>query len=163
MHGVLEIKSIDTACGTALGTHHTDRTWLSAHTAAAQRSLRDEYRNMIPPRMRLVIIAVSCFGSFGGEAQTFFSELGRRVGGGVPHSLLDEASWAVPRFAPFVRMALGCAARRGMAETVGRLWRRSQPALAAPLVVPVPLRPAPPPGAVLPPLAAQVPLPIPGP
>ena len=104
---------------------------------------------MIPPGMRLVVIAVSCFGSFGGEAQSFFAEIGRRVGGGVPYSLLDEASWAVPRFAPFIRMALGCAARRGMAESVWRLWRRISPAPdrpgpAPPQGTPPPLSPSPP-------------------
>ena len=134
--------------------------------------------------MHLIVISISCFGSFGGEAQSFFSELGRRVGGGVPHLLLDEASWAAPRFAPFVRMALGCAARRGMAESIYQLWRRVSPAPAPHphiMSIPIPLRPAPPPsdsvpqhgadpgsqgspgeGSVLPPLADQVPGPIPG-
>ena len=39
-------------------------------------------------------------------------------------SLLDSATWAVPRFAPFIRMAVAHAVRRGLAEAVLRHWRR---------------------------------------
>ena len=48
----------------------------------------------------------------------------KRSGGGVPVSLLDSATWAVPRFAPFIRMAVAHAVRRGLAEAVLRHWRR---------------------------------------
>ena len=130
--------------------------------------------------MRLVVVAISTFGSFGTEAQRLFAELSRRSGGGVPYALLDEASWAAPRFAPFIRMALGCAVRRGLAQSVRRHWRRVPRPPPPPLIIPVPLRPPPPlhlgpqraaeadaegpagAGPVLPPLAEQVPMPIPG-
>ena len=74
--------------------------------------------------MRLVVLAVSTHGSFGASAMRFVSDLGRRAGGGLPVSLLGCASWAVPRFAPFVRMAVAHAVRRGLAEAVLRRWCR---------------------------------------
>ena len=73
--------------------------------------------------MRLVTFAVSTFGALGVEAAALIRGLSRRSGGAVPPSLLDEASWAVPRFAPFMRMAVTMAARRGMAEQLDRWWR----------------------------------------
>ena len=66
--------------------------------------------------MRLVVLAVSIHGSFSGPSLRFLADLGRRAGGGVPVTLLDCASWAVPRFAPFIRMAVAHAVRRGLAE-----------------------------------------------
>ena len=139
---VIDIKTLDTA-GPAHNTdHHTDTRRLGAHIWARDHCLRSDYQNMIPPRMRLVVIVISSFGSFGGDAQPFFSELGRRVGSCVPMSLLDEATWAAPRFAPFIRMALGCSVRRGLADYVWRKWRR------------VPRHPPPPPPP-LPPHPAQ--------
>ena len=74
--------------------------------------------------MRLIPLTVSIHGSFGPEATRFLSDLGKRSGGGVPVSLLDSASWACPRFAPFIRMAVSHAVRRGLAEAVLRRWRR---------------------------------------
>ena len=79
---------------------------------------------MLPPRMRLIPLTVSTHGAFGPEATRFLSDLGKRSGGGVPVSLLDSATWAVPRFAPFIRMAVAHAVRRGLAEAVLRHWRR---------------------------------------
>ena len=93
----------------------------------------------------MVVFAVSTLGSFGPAAQTLLTELGRRTGGGVPVTLLDEATWAVPRLAPFARMAIGCAVRRGLAEAVLDRWRR-QPRLLTPLPLPLPPPlPSPPP------------------
>ena len=54
----------------------------------------------------------------------FIADLGRRAGVGVPVPLLDCASWAASRFAPFVRMAVSHAVRRGLAEAVLRRWVR---------------------------------------
>ena len=54
----------------------------------------------------------------------FLADLGKRAGGCVPVSLLDCATWAVPRFAPFIRMAVSHAVRRGLAEAVWRRWQR---------------------------------------
>ena len=42
----------------------------------------------------------------------------------MPVSLLDYATWAAPRFAPFIRMAVVHAVRRGLAEAILRRWRR---------------------------------------
>ena len=101
-------------------------------------SARAEY-GVLPPRMRLVVFAVSIFGSFGPPAQAFLTDLSRRSGGSVPAALLPQATWAVPRLAPFVRMAVSHAVRRGLAESVVRYWRRY------PSAADVPRAPAPPP------------------
>ena len=177
---LIDCKTLDAAGATHVATHHTDRTRLAAHTAIAQTCRTTEYRDTFPQGMRLVVVAISTFGSFGTEAQRLFAELSHRSGGGVPYALLDEASWAAPRFAPFIRMALGCAVRRGLAQSVRRHWRRVPRPPPPPLIIPVPLRPPPPlhlgpqraaeadaegpagAGPVLPPLAEQVPMPIPG-
>jgi hypothetical protein len=62
--------------------------------------------------------------TYGQQAQTFLAALSRRVGGSVPFALLDHATWATPRFAPFARMALGVAVRRGLAAQLHATWRR---------------------------------------
>jgi len=120
---LIDVKSLDPCGATHISTDHTDRRRLAAHVAVAQRCARTEYGDL-PPRMRLVVVAVSAFGSFGPSALHFFSALGRRAGATIPVPLLDSASWAVPCFAPFVRMAVGHAVRRGLAEAVLRRWRR---------------------------------------
>jgi len=75
--------------------------------------------------MTFGVISVSTFGSLGPEAHRLLSRISRRVGRRVPAQLHDLATWAAPSFAPFARMALGLAARRGVAEMVGRLYRRA--------------------------------------
>ena len=75
----------------------------------------------------LVVFAVSTFGSFGPEAQSFLAEMAQRAGG-LPRALAAESSWAASSFVPFARMALSCAARRGLAEHVLRAWRRDREA-----------------------------------
>ena len=55
--------------------------------------------------MCCVTFVVSTFGSFGSEAQGLMRAISWRVGHSVPASLLGEASWAAPRFAPYMRMA----------------------------------------------------------
>ena len=54
----------------------------------------------IPPRLRLVVLTVSVFGSFGRPALAFLAELSRRTGGAVPPPLLPAATWAAPRLRP---------------------------------------------------------------
>ena len=119
---------------------------------------------MLPPRMRLIPLTVSTHGALGPEAQRFLSDLGKRAGGGVPVPLLDYATWAAPRFAPFVRMAVSHAVRRGLAEAVLRWWRRvkdpadviarpATPAAAGP--PPLPLAAIPLPDGMFAPLAAH--------
>ena len=120
---LIDIKTLDAAGTTHITTHHTDRTRLTAHVAAARHSIQQEY-GALPPRMRVIIIAVSATGAIGLPGRRFLGELGRRVGDGLPSALLDQASWAVPRLAPFARMALGFAVRRGLAESIYRRWRR---------------------------------------
>ena len=113
--------------------------------------------------MRLVVLAVSMGGAFDAPSLRFIADLGRRAGVGVPVPLLDCASWAASRFAPFVRMAVSHAVRRGLAEAVLRRWVRVRdPAdLADALGLP------PPPPAIIadarpasPGLLAPIPLPL---
>ena len=73
--------------------------------------------------MRLIVLPISIFGAIGTPGQAFISELSRRVGGLVPFSLLPHASWATPRVAPMIRMALTHAVRRGLATSIHTHWR----------------------------------------
>ena len=75
--------------------------------------------------MRLVPIAVSTTGAIGREGQRFLAALSRRTAGAVPPRLLTFATWATPRFAPFVRMAIGCAVRRALATSLRQRWHRT--------------------------------------
>ena len=43
----------------------------------------------------------------------------------MPSQLLDFATWATPRLAPFARMAIGCAVRRGLASSLRVRWHRT--------------------------------------
>ena len=70
----------------------------------------------------LVTLVVSTLGSLSRSFLSFISELSRRSGGDVPPALYDEASWATPRAAPFLRMACTFAARRGAARSVRGSW-----------------------------------------
>ena len=79
----------------------------------------------------------SVFGSFGHPAHAFFAELSRRTGGAVPPPLLPSATWAALRLAPFARMAVSTAVRRGLASAVWSGWAR------APAYVDAPPDPAP--------------------
>ena len=72
--------------------------------------------------MRLVIFEVSTGGAFGWRARAFLSGLQQRAGLSLPVALLDQATWAVPRLAPFARMAISTAVRRGLAEAVHECW-----------------------------------------
>ena len=76
----------------------------------------------MPERMRLIVLPVSIFGAIGSSGQTFISELSRRMRGTVPSSLLPHASWATPKLAPMIRMALTHAARRGLAASIHTHW-----------------------------------------
>ena len=113
--------------------------------------------------MRLIPLTVSTHGAFGPEATRLLSDLGKRAGGGVPVPLLDYATWAVPRFAPFVRMAVSHAVPRGLAEAVLRRWRRVQdpadviarPATPVPVAPLLPLAAIPLPDGMLAPLAVH--------
>ena len=102
-------------------------TRLAAHQARAAAALRDygPLRSQDPhaPRLHLVPFCVSVWGSFGPPALRFLAECGRRAGAGLPPALLGEATWAAPRFAPYARMAICLAVRRGLADSILALWR----------------------------------------
>ena len=72
--------------------------------------------------MRIVTFAISATGALGEEAQALITAISRRLGHTLPSSLLDEASWAVPRVGAYVRMAATFAARRGMAAHLRDTW-----------------------------------------
>ena len=109
--------------------------------------------NMYLPGMRLVIIAISTCGAINSEGIDFISDLAKRTDNSIPLALLDQASWAAPRLAPMICMALGFAVRRGLAAAVYHWWRRSHafvqrpPAPPSSIVVllPPPSPPPPPP------------------
>jgi hypothetical protein len=92
--------------------------------------------------MRLVVIAISSFGAIGTSGQALLRELGRRTGGQIPLSIADESSWSVPQLAPFARMAVTFAVRRGIAHSVARSWDRAAVLPAAPPPQPPPPAPA---------------------
>ena len=116
------------------GTHlassaHPDRSRLTVHAEVARLSARDEYRTHVQPlapAFRLVYFPISTFGSIGPSGQKLLSDLGRRMHGHVPASLLPQATWATPRFTVFARMAVTFAVRRGLAEYVRKSWVRVQ-------------------------------------
>ena len=151
---LIDIKTLDAAAPSHVAAHHTDRARLTAHLAIAANSRRDQYRD-IAPNMRLVIIAISTCGAINSEGIDFISQLSKRNDNSIPPALLDQASWAAPRLAPMIRMALGFAVRRGLAAAVYHWWRRSHapvrrpPVLSSPMLLllppPLPPPPSPPP------------------
>ena len=152
---MLNVKTLDPSGDTHRHVSHTDVDRLAAHARVERDCARDEY-GALPPRLRLVVLTVSVFGSFGRPALAFFAELSRRTGGAVPPPLLPSATWAAPRLAPFARMAVSTAVRRGLATAVWSGWARAPayvPAPPAPVHVHVPppqLHAAPPPHAPAP-------------
>ena len=152
---LIEVKTFDVAGTTRLATSHTDRDRGAAHAHVVRDSRRDDYRlsqRPLPAGMRLVVVAISSFGAIGTSGQALLRELGRRTSGQIPLSISDEASWSVPQLAPFARMAVTFAVRRGIAHSVARAWDRvaalppalppPQPlvqSLAPPPILPLPL------------------------
>ena len=120
---LLDIKTFDATGATHVNSQHTDARRSAAHASVALHCVNTEY-GALPPRMRLIPLTVSIGGAFGPEAMRFLADLGKRAGSCVPVALLDCATWAAPRFAPFVRMAVSHAVRRGLAEAVLRRWQR---------------------------------------
>ena len=151
---LLEVKTFDPCGATHMGAQHTDRDRGAAHAHVVAQSRRVDYRlpdQPLPPRMRLVVISVSVAGAIGSAGQAFLRELGRRSSQHVPSLLSPESTWAAPRMAPFARMAIVMAVRRGLARAVIRDWDRT----AA-----YPHAPPPPMAAALP--ALPMPAPLPG-
>ena len=148
-HVFVRCVSLYVSVGYALsaGPAHTLR--LSSYAAARQRGrlvcvLRWERRcrsqdyrvtavSPLPQGMSLVVFTVSTLGTLGPEAAKLVAALSRRNSGNVPGSLLDAASWACPRLGPFLRQAVGLAARRGLARAVNETYRTVP---VAPLLVP---------------------------
>ena len=149
---IVEVKTLDPCAPTHLGAHHTDSARLAAHTAAIQTSRRQEYRvdgpgaSALPPRMRLSFLAISIFGSISSSGHHLIRDVCLAAGRSVPSPLLHAASWAAPEFAPFIRMALVLAIRRGLASAV-RAHRSSEPDLDSPAPAEPPPTPATPPRA----------------
>ena len=116
---LIEVKTFDAMCP----AHASEvlRARHQPHTAVATRSRRDDYQlqdHPLPPRFELVVFSCSTAGSFGSEAHRLLRDFSRRVGTGLPPGLVaqGEATWAAPAFAPFVRMAVSTAVRRGLAQ-----------------------------------------------
>jgi hypothetical protein len=118
---LIDIKTLDAAGSAHIATHHTDRARMSAHLAIAAHSRRNQYGD-IGPNMRLIIIAISTCGAINSEGIDFISHLAKRTDNSIPPALLHQASWAAPRLAPMIRMALGFAVRRGLAAAVYHWW-----------------------------------------
>ena len=117
---IIEVRTFDVGGPTMLTAHGTDRHRLAAHAAKARQAL-DDY-GALPPRMRLVPFTVSTFGALGQEARTLIQQIDRRCGSSIPLSLSPHATWAAPRFAPFIRMAVGCSVRRSIAAYHLLMW-----------------------------------------
>jgi len=150
---LIDVKTLDITGATHIGQHRTDRTRLAAHAREAERCRRHDYGTLpsLPGiSLELEVIVVSTTGALSPGAQTFIRRLARRTGGHVPRSLLDQAGWWAPQLAPFVRMALVFAARRGLAAHVADTQRWT-PLLLPPLPPPPSLLPPPP---MAPPVAA---------
>ena len=103
------------------------RTWPRSDGAGARTTVS---RRPLPS---LVVFTVSTLGTLGPEAAKLVAALSRRNSGNVPGSFLDAASWACPRLGPFLRQAVGLAARRGLARAVNETYRTVP---VAPLLVP---------------------------
>ena len=125
---LIEVKTFDVAGATHLtSSAHPDRSRLTVHAEVARLSARDEYRTNVQPlapAFRLIHFPISTFGSIGASGQQLLADIGRRVHGHVPASLLPQATWATPRFTVYARMAVTFAVRRGLAEYVRQSWVR---------------------------------------
>ena len=120
---IIDVKSFDACAASHIGAQHTDRSRLATHRSL-ERSTPGQYTRIhdLSSRMRLVTFAISATGALGVEAQALITAVSRRLGHILPSSLLDEASWAVPRVGAYVRMAATLAARRGMAAHLRDTW-----------------------------------------
>ena len=126
---IVEVKTLDPTGPSHLQHHHTDTSRLRAHTAVEARSRRHEYHlagpdaTALPPGIRLSFFVVSTFGSLHGPSHSLLRAVASRSGRHLPPSLLPAATWAASAFAPFTRMAVVLAIRRGLAEHVRARWR----------------------------------------
>ena len=110
---------------------------LERHCRANEYKVSDD--TPLPPRTRLVVFALSVFGSLGGEAAAFVHWLHKRQSGKLPPTLLEAASWACPKLGPIVRQAVGVAVRRGLARAVNATHVHVPP--PPPPAAPVAVRP----------------------
>ena len=110
---------------THMHSHQSHRVHL-APQAAVERATATDY-GAPGPRLRLVPFVVSTFGSVGAAARAFLSSLSRQQST-VPAALHEHATWAAPRFVPFLRhvlrMAAGFSVRRSVAAYHRVHWRR---------------------------------------
>ena len=125
MHGrgtytIIDVKSFDATGPTHVTSHATDRRRGAAHTAIALAT-RVSY-GPLPAGMCLVPFVVSVTGAMGRHALTFVRELAMRSPTSLPFSLLDQASWAVPTLAPFLRCVVSTSVRRSVGLYHTRWW-----------------------------------------
>ena len=116
---LIDVKVFDPAGPGWITRHHTDTTRLAAHLWHQRYWPRVYFPTtdgVAPPRLRLITFCISTFGSFGPDALSLLRTLARRCGSSVPPSLIEEASWATPAFAPFARQALALTVRRSLAS-----------------------------------------------
>ena len=139
---LIDVKTTDVTAASRIQDQHTDRVRLAEHTRLEQATPASYFPDTVfpggrpPPRVRLITFAVSTGGSLGTQAQSLISSLVQRVGRSVPTSLSDEATWATPTFAPFVRMAICMSVRRALAASLRRRWGSlADAAHARPVVV----------------------------
>ena len=118
---IIDVKSFDACAASHVGASSRSRL---AHHRSLERSTPGQYTRLfdLSSRMRIVTFAISATGALGEEAQALITAISRRLGHTLPSSLLDEASWAVPRVGAYVRMAATFAARRGMAAHLRDTW-----------------------------------------
>ena len=125
---LIDVKTFDPAGATWVARSHTDRVPRAAHVVLErERTPRQYFGPTGAPdpldvpmchRLRLVPFTLSTFGAFGQPALDLLHDLGRRVGGHLPASLTDEASWAAFQLTTYARMRLSLALRRGLAQAL---------------------------------------------
>ena len=76
----------------------------------------------LPALMELVPFVVSTSGALGLHARGLVRDLALRSPSSVPYGLLDQASWAVPTLAPFLRCVVSTSVRRSIGAYHGRRW-----------------------------------------
>ena len=115
---LVDFKILDPAGPTYLARHHTADTRRAGHSWLERSHTPPTYfgpNGQPPPRMRLCTFAVSTFGAFGREALALLSMIAARAGGLVPVAFLDEATWATPSCAPFLRSSIATCLRSHLA------------------------------------------------
>ena len=117
---IIDVQTFDATGPTHVTTHGTHRQRGAAHTALALAT-RLSY-GPLPALMELVPFVVSTSGALGLHARGLVRDLALRSPSSVPYGLLDQASWAVPTLAPFLRCVVSTSVRRSVGAYHGRRW-----------------------------------------